>query len=168
MFRTVPLSIIRSFSLYTQQRDMSYRFADSCSRMKLWRRLRYVFRSERGKRKSLSGVVGILTVIRTGHFKRATACCSWTVRFYLLISLYDVTFIVINILRSTSLVVWWSESLPTNHEIPDSIPGSTVGIFSEGEDSRVDHGLGRLVEFRFKVPPGTMSSYITTHIIGTT
>jgi len=30
MFRTVPLSIIRSFSLYTQQWYMSYRFEDSC------------------------------------------------------------------------------------------------------------------------------------------
>ena len=49
-----------------------------------------------------------------------------------------------------------------------SIPGSTVGIFPEGEDSRGDHGLGRLVEFRFKGPPGTTSSYITTHIIKTT
>jgi len=29
MFRTVPQSIIRSFSLYTQQWYMSYRFADS-------------------------------------------------------------------------------------------------------------------------------------------
>ena len=29
MFRTVPLPIIRSFSLYTQQWCMSYRFADS-------------------------------------------------------------------------------------------------------------------------------------------
>ena len=29
MFRTVSLSIIRSFSLYTQQWYMSYRFADS-------------------------------------------------------------------------------------------------------------------------------------------
>jgi hypothetical protein len=29
MFRTVLLSIIRSFSLYTQQWYMSYRFADS-------------------------------------------------------------------------------------------------------------------------------------------
>jgi len=29
MFRTVPLSIIRNFSLYTQQRYMSYRFAYS-------------------------------------------------------------------------------------------------------------------------------------------
>jgi len=60
----------------------------------------------------------------------------------------------------------WSESLTTNHEVPCSIPGSTVGIFPEGEDSRGDHGLGRLVEFRFKGPPGTTSSYITTHFIG--
>jgi len=29
MFQKVPLSIIRSFSLYTQQWYMSYRFADS-------------------------------------------------------------------------------------------------------------------------------------------
>jgi len=29
MFRTVPLSIIRIFSLYTQRWYMSYRFADS-------------------------------------------------------------------------------------------------------------------------------------------
>ena len=29
MFRTVPLSIIRSFSLYTHQWYMTYRFADS-------------------------------------------------------------------------------------------------------------------------------------------
>jgi len=29
MFRTVPLSIISSFSLYTQQWYMSYRFADN-------------------------------------------------------------------------------------------------------------------------------------------
>ena len=38
------------------------------------------------------------------------------------------------------------------------IPGSTVGIFLEGEDSRGDHGLDRLVEFKFKAPPGTTSS----------
>jgi len=30
MFRTVPLPIIRSAALYTQQWYMSYRFADSC------------------------------------------------------------------------------------------------------------------------------------------
>ena len=68
----------------------------------------------------------------------------------------------------TSLVVKWSESLTTNLEVPGSIPGSTVGVFLEGEDSRGDHGLGRLVEFRFKAPPGTTSSSITTHTIGTT
>ena len=68
----------------------------------------------------------------------------------------------------TSPVVYWSQYLPTNHEVPGSIPGSTVGIFTDGEDSRGDHGLGRLVEFRFKGPPGTTSSCITTHIIGTT
>ena len=33
MFRRVPLSIIRSFSLYTQQWYMSYRFADSCKQL---------------------------------------------------------------------------------------------------------------------------------------
>jgi len=42
-----------------------------------------------------------------------------------------------------------------------------VGIFREGDDSHGDHDLGRLVRIRFKGPPGTTSSYITTHIIGT-
>jgi hypothetical protein len=56
----------------------------------------------------------------------------------------------------------------TNYDFPGSIPGSTVGIFPEGEDYRGNHGLGRLVEFRFKGSPGTPSFYITTHIIGTT
>ena len=72
--------------------------------------------------------------------------------------------------NSTKRPASWSsgQSLPTNHGVLGSIPGSTVGIFSEGEDSHGDHGLGRLVEFRFKGPPGTTYSYITTHIIGTT
>ena len=39
-----------------------------------------------------------------------------------------------------------------------------MGIFLEWEDSHGDHSLGRLVEFRFKAPPGTTSSTITTHI----
>jgi hypothetical protein len=38
----------------------------------------------------------------------------------------------------------------------------------EGEDSHGDHGLGSLVELRFKAPPGTSYSYITIHLIGTT
>jgi len=36
MFRTVPLYIIRSFSLYTQQWYMSYRFADSLRAASGW------------------------------------------------------------------------------------------------------------------------------------
>ena len=43
----------------------------------------------------------------------------------------------------TMVWVGFSEFLPTNHEVPGSIPGSTVRIFPEGEDSRGDHGLGR-------------------------
>jgi hypothetical protein len=34
-----------------------------------------------------------------------------------------------------SLVVWWSELLTTNHEVPGSIPGSTIGIFLVGGGS---------------------------------
>ena len=52
--------------------------------------------------------------------------------------------------------------MTTNQEVPGSIPGSTVGIFLQEEDPRGDHGLGRLVECRFKAPPGTTSS-VTTH-----
>jgi hypothetical protein len=75
--------------------------------------------------------------------------------------------------KNVQILRWpasWSigQFLTTNHEVSGSIPGSTVGIFPEGEDSRGDHGMGRLVEFRFKGPPGTPSSYITTHITGTT
>jgi len=36
MFRTVPLSIIRGFSLYTQQWYMSYTFADSLRKGSGW------------------------------------------------------------------------------------------------------------------------------------
>jgi hypothetical protein len=38
------------------------------------------------------------------------------------------------------------------------------GFFLEGEDSHGDHGLGSLVELRFKVHPGTSYSYITIHL----
>jgi hypothetical protein len=41
------------------------------------------------------------------------------------------------------------------------------GLFLEGEDSHGDHGLGSLVELRFKAPLGTSYSYITIHLIGT-
>ena len=35
-----------------------------------------------------------------------------------------------------------SVSLTTNHEVPGSIAGSTMGIFLVGEDPRGDHGQG--------------------------
>jgi hypothetical protein len=38
-------------------------------------------------------------------------------------------------------------------------------FFLEGEDSDDDHGLGRLVELRFKAPPGTSYTYITIHLM---
>ena len=38
-------------------------------------------------------------------------------------------------IHSTSLVVWWSELLTTNHEVPGSIPGSTMEIFLVGGES---------------------------------
>ena len=41
MFQTVPLSIIRSISLYTQQWYMSNRFADSCNQMQYF--LKFIF-----------------------------------------------------------------------------------------------------------------------------
>ena len=66
-------------------------------------------------------------------------------------------------------MVYWSESLTTNHEVPGSIPGSTVGSFLEGQDSCGDHGLGILVEFRFKAPSWHyILLYHHSHIIGTT
>jgi hypothetical protein len=41
------------------------------------------------------------------------------------------------------------------------------GSFLEGEDPHGDHGLGSLVQLRFKAPPGTSYSYITILLIGT-
>ena len=46
----------------------------------------------------------------------------------------------------TSLVVEWSVSLTTNHEVPGSIPGSTM--------------VWVVSRFRFKAPPGISSSCI--------
>ena len=47
MFRTVPLSIIRSFSLYTQQWYMSYSFADSLRSANLYDIYHYCVYSEK-------------------------------------------------------------------------------------------------------------------------
>jgi hypothetical protein len=50
----------------------------------------------------------------------------------------------------------------------DRFPVLAWGYFLGREDSHGDHGLGSLVELRFKAPPGTPYPYITIHIIGTT
>ena len=44
---------------------------------------------------------------------------------------YIHTYIIICMFKChlTSLVVWWSELLTTNHEVPATIPGSTMGFF---------------------------------------
>jgi hypothetical protein len=47
-------------------------------------------------------------------------------------------------------------------------PVLSWGFLLEVEDSHGDHGLGSLVELRFKAPPGTPYPYITIHLIGTT
>jgi hypothetical protein len=46
-------------------------------------------------------------------------------------------------------------------------PVLSWGFFLEEEGSHSDHGLGSLVELRFKAPPGTSYSYITIHLIVT-
>ena len=89
--------------------------------------------------------------------ENSQVCCLINVCMQFCNNFEDISF------STTGLVVQWSEPLTTNPEVPGSIPGSTVGIFLEGEDSRGDHGLGRSVEFRFKAPPSTTSSAITTH-----
>ena len=62
----------------------------------------------------------------------------------------NIYFIFSKIFVLTKLGVQWSEFLTTNHEVPGSIPVSTVGIFLEAEDPRGDRGLGRLVDFRLR------------------
>jgi hypothetical protein len=40
------------------------------------------------------------------------------------------------------------------------------GIFLEGKTPHGYHGLGSLIEFKFKAPPGTSYSYITIRLMG--
>jgi hypothetical protein len=47
-------------------------------------------------------------------------------------------------------------------------PVLSWGFFVEGDDSHGDHGLGSLVELKFKARSGTSYSCITTDLTGTT
>jgi hypothetical protein len=49
----------------------------------------------------------------------------------------------------TNFVVYWSQFLDTYDKATGSVPGSTIGIFPEGERSHSDHGLGSLAEIMF-------------------
>jgi hypothetical protein len=49
-------------------------------------------------------------------------------------------------------VVWWSELLTTNHEVPGSIPGSTMGIFLVGGRIPVVTMVWVVSRFRLKKP----------------
>jgi hypothetical protein len=64
--------------------------------------------------------------------------------------------------NQTNLVAWWSELLTTTHEVPGSIPGFFVEIFPCRGRSHSDPDLSSYVEFRFKAPPGTPRSYISS------
>ena len=46
-----------------------------------------------------------------------------------------IIIIIISEYTLTSLAVYWSEVLTTNHEVPGLIPGSTMGIFLVGGGS---------------------------------
>ena len=64
MFRTVPLSIISSFSLYTQQWYMSYRFADSLRTGSGWNCPKHVEFYSKNKFGKLLHLVGFNVRIR--------------------------------------------------------------------------------------------------------
>ena len=53
-----------------------------------------------------------------------------------------IELIFLNKEKTSQLVVEWSELLTTNHEVPGSIPGSTMGILLVGKYPPCDHGLG--------------------------
>jgi hypothetical protein len=62
-------------------------------------------------------------------------------------------------MRGTSLVVWWSELLTTNHEVPGLIPGSTMGIFLVGGGGiPVVTMVWVVSRFRLKVETSSMRS----------
>jgi hypothetical protein len=61
MFRTVPVSIIGSFSLYTQQWYMSYRFADSLRAGSGWNILILLPLGQTAKVKHVLVIIGFYT-----------------------------------------------------------------------------------------------------------
>jgi hypothetical protein len=68
--------------------------------------------------------------------------------------------------ETTQTTIEKSYTRTMKHKIRQKkIPVLPWKFFLEGEDSHGDHGLGSLVELRFKAPPGTSYSHITTHLM---
>jgi hypothetical protein len=73
MFRTVPLSIIRSYSLYSRQWCVSYRFVDSFRAGSWWNSVHF-----QNKFEKLLHLVGFIIrkfVTMHGHMSRCTVTC---------------------------------------------------------------------------------------------
>ena len=79
MFWTVPLSVISSFSPYTQQWYMSYRFADSWQAGSGWNCPKHTEFYSRNKFEKLAHVVGFIIRIyrdaRSPERQKSTSMC---------------------------------------------------------------------------------------------
>ena len=58
---------------------------------------------------------------------RRTFCVQYI--YALLIRFYRRRNALLTFINWTSLIAWWSELLTINHEVPGSIPGSTMCVF---------------------------------------
>jgi hypothetical protein len=103
------------------------------------------------------------------HYSSLTPCVS----SYITLSQKQTNFTLYR--NSDDIMSAWSSSWSSGQSFWLLITRSRVRFpdlpwefFLEGEDPHGDHGLGSLVEFRFKAPPGTSYSYISIHLIGTT
>jgi hypothetical protein len=77
MFRTVSLSIIRNFSLYTQQWYMSYRFVDSFRAGSGWNCPKHIEFHSKNKFEKLVHLVGFIMRIChdvRSHERKTTSC----------------------------------------------------------------------------------------------
>ena len=70
---------------------------------------------------------------------------------------------LLHLVTQTSLVVWWSELLTTNHEVPGSIPGSTMGIFPCRGRIPVVTMVWVVSRFRLKVETSVTRSHNSIH-----
>jgi hypothetical protein len=108
MFLTVPLAIIRSFSLYTQQWYMSYRYADSLQAGSGWNCSSILILLASCQHICMTYIIAVFTVKKTLHNGQRN--CPKHVEFYsknkFEKSVNLVDFIIRNLTRCT--VTWTS------------------------------------------------------------